>query len=747
MHLKRSALAPLVTILALMGATPSLAHEPNSEAGAEPGAEAPPEIRAVATEEEIRVDGVFDEDVWQSAPVADGFTQRNPDPGEPVSQRTEFQVAFTNKLLVFAIRAYDDDPTGLVAKEMQRDGAIFRDDGLLVLLDTFHDHRNAYFFETNPNGAKTDSLMTDEGRQTNFQWDGIWTVGTQRTEEGWTAEIAIPFSTLRFDPAKDTWGLQIRRVVRRQGEFAFWAPTGLEANLWRASIYGHLTGIEPPKPGLNLQVKPFATGTAEDSSGGSSSEDLELGLDIKWGLTRNLTLDLTYNTDFAEVESDNLEVNLTRFSLFFPEKREFFLENSGIFAFGPGAPTLDLFFSRRIGISPGGAEVPVEWGARLSGRSGPWNVGFLDAQTEETDDVPTTNWAVARVERNLGERSTVGVLVTNKDEGGSTGSMEGGSGDNRAFGFDANLYPTDRLNVTAFLAKTDSDREEDSDEEPAEDPSADDDEWAAGVGVEYRGGIWDWEIEAQEIRGGFDPAMGFVRRTGVRRYTSELSYEPRSKNEKINSYDFGLETEVVTRIDDSLESMELEFRLFGLRLRSADDLFVFAEHFVEDLISPFEIRLGVVIAPGRYDFQNLTMVFESNSSRAVSTEVVARVGSFYDGDRTSTTFVLRLRPNRFLQSETLWGRNDIDLPAGAFATDLVRQRLSVAFSPSLFLNGFVQYSDASELLAANLRFNWIYRPGADLFLVFNQTWNAPSLGDLSSKDRQVILKFTYLFDW
>ncbi len=717
------------------------AHSPTDDGKARPS------IEILITAETLTPDGRLDEAAWKEAAVASGFTQRNPNPGEPASERTEFQVAMNEDTLFVAVRCYDREPDKIIAREMQRDGALFRDDAVALLLDTFHDHRNTYFFETNPNGTRTDALINDEGRRVSFQWDGIWRVGSRRTEEGWVAEYAIPFSSLRFDPKLDTWGLNIRRLVRRRNEISFWSPIDLEANVFRVSRFGHLTGIAAPKPGLNLQVKPFVTGALVDPTPGATKTDSEVGLDIKWGVTRNLALDLTYNTDFAEVETDNVEVNLTRFSLFFPEKREFFLENSGIFSFGPGAPQLDLFFSRRIGISPSGEPIPIRWGARLTGRVGLWNLGFLEAETEAATEAetgnrtPKTQWAAVRLQRNLGDRSTVGLLVTQKDVDGMSTD---GSGDNLALGLDFNLNPTDRLNLTGFWARTDDDSEA-PEEDPLDPTPESSGEWAGGVAAAWSGAIWEVEGGFQEIRDAFEPAAGFVLRRGIRRYSTEISYEPRPENPRIRNFDFGIEAELITRLDDSLESLELQAQLFGLSLESAHDLRVFAELQEEDLEEPFEIRPGIVIPAGRYSFHSGLVVLDSDSSRRFSAELATRFGEFFNGDRLGTDLTFRFRPNRFFRSETTWSRNDIDLPAGSFATDLIRQRLGVAFNPDLSLNSFVQYSDASEQLNLNLRLNWIYRPGADLFLVYNQIWNAPSLGDLTSAERQLILKFTYLF--
>ncbi|HEX9944247.1 MAG TPA: DUF5916 domain-containing protein, partial [Thermoanaerobaculia bacterium] len=388
-----------------------------------------PSLAAMSISEPLKVDGLLDDRPWQEADIAANFIQREPNPGQPASEPTEVQVVYTNSTLYIGIRALAADPGQIVGEEMQRDGALFRDDSVLVLLDTFNDDRNAYFFEVNPNGAFTDALITDEGRDFNVQWDAVWRAVAQRTPEGWSAEMEIPFATLRFDPAKDTWGLNVRRLIRHKNEEVFWAPVPLQANLFRISLSGDLTGIRGPEPGLNFRVKPFAVGSAsklQAPTGPVSDEEGELGLDIKWGLTRSMTLDLTYNTDFAEAEVDDQQINLTRFSLFFPEKRDFFLENAGIFEFGfnpPGTPFLKPFFSRRIGISPLGTVVPIDWGARLTGRTGPWSIGLLDVQTETYDldffgEQPEDNWGVVRIKRNLGRRSNVGFIATNRDQDG-----------------------------------------------------------------------------------------------------------------------------------------------------------------------------------------------------------------------------------------------------------------------------------------------------------------------------------------
>jgi len=698
-----------------------------------------PAIVAVPVNGAIDLDGRFDEEVWQRAPIAAGFRQQEPETGEPGTQRTEFQVAFDDRALYFAVRAFDTEPDQIFAREMQRDGALRRDDAVILAIDTFHDHRNSYFLEFNSNGAQTDALITDEGRDRNFEWDGIWSVSARVTEDGWVAEVEIPFRTLRFDSAGDRWGLNVSRSVRRRNERTYWSYLDLDASIFRASRFGHLDGLPQLEKSANIQVTPYLIGSTLDEAtpdaDSDEGDDFDAGLDLKWGITRNLALDLTVNTDFAETESDNLEVNLTRFSLFFPEKREFFLENAGIFRFGPGAPNLGLFFSRRIGIGPLGEVVPVAWGARLTGRVGEWSLGLLDAQTSETDGeegvIPEINWGVVRAKRNLGRRSNVGFMMTHasperQDEGLS-------------FGVDAEVKPTDNLELAAFWAATEGWVEGESEEQPFDS--------AYGVSAEWEAAPWEVEFGFREIGEDFEPAIGFVRRGASRTYSGEFVFEPRVAAPRIRQYEYELAADWVTRLDNTLESLELEFRPFGIRFESGDGFRLLVAHAEEDLVDPFEIRPGVILPVGRYEFTSFGIEAQSESSRPVSVNGRAMIGEFFDGNRLTWNVNVGYRPSRYLGFETFWSHNDVELVNGDFVTDLWRQRILVTLNPDLLISLFGQYDKASELLALNARLRWIYRPGSDLFVVYNQNWDAPSLGSLRSGDREITVKWTYRFEF
>lgn len=729
----REARAPgrLTTLLATIPLVAGFA----ARAGAETAATKT--LEAVAIAEPIRLDGHLDEPAWQLAPAGGDFVQREPDTGQPSSQRTEIKVVYTPDTLFVAVMAFDDEPARVISKEMQRDEPLWRDDAVDILFDTFDDDRNAYLFETNPNGARTDALITDEGRSFNLQWDGVWEVAARRSDEGWIAELAIPFSTLRFDPAAESWGFNVLRYVRRRAEQAFWAPILLDADVKRVSLYGRLTGIRGVRPGWNLNLKPFTLATLNrtaDPASGREKRQFDFGGDLKWGLTRGLSLDLTVNTDFAETEVDALQVNLTRFPLFFPEKRYFFLENAGVYDFGPRetntaeTPLMKLFFSRRIGLGPNGEQVPVEWGARLTGRIGEWSVGVLDVQTDATTltgglAAPRDNWSVLRATRNFGRRSSIGAMLTRRDSPGNT---------NLAYGVDVSYKPTDQLGFEGHASGTDNSS-----------PGGAGD-WAAGAAASWTGSVFASRVSWDHVGDDFDPQAGFLLRRGVDRYTGRATWEPRPAGGRWMNLHFELDSRVYANLEGEMESQRHRLDLFGLRTRSAAEAYLYAVHSFERLQAPFRISPEVAIAPGEYSFDAAGVRYLTHSSRPVSIEGSAELGGFYDGDRLSNNVTLRLRPNRFVRSETAWQLERVDLPAGDFTANILRQRFALALTPRALANVFLQYNDLTDLVSLNLRLNWTYRPGSDLYLVFNQRWNTGS-GTAENRDWQILAKLTYLF--
>lgn len=574
-----------------------------------------PILRARAISGRVNLDGVLNDPVWQGVPVASRFTQREPRAGQPATEETEVRIVYTPSHLYVGIKALDSEPRKVVARGMLRDAPTGLDDSVAIIFDTFNDRRNGYIFATNANGVRTDVLISDEGDGYNQEWNGVWRAEARRTEEGWTAELEIPFSTLRFSPEQDTWGMNIRRMVRRKGEESYWSPVPLEADINRVSVAGRLEGLEGMSPGLNLRVKPFAVASGREGRSGDPETGDETGLDVKWGVGRGLSLDMTVNTDFAESEADEQQVNLTRFSLFRPEKREFFLENAGIFEFGPrsafGTPVLRPFFSRRIGLTEDGESVPIEWGTRLTGRSGPWSVGVLGARTGGPDggDEEGEDWGVVRVRRQVG-RASFGLISTRH-------ATE--DGENQLYGLDADYNPTSRLKLRTFWAASD-DTEQGMDH-------------TGGFGAVYRGPVWRWSVDAAQIGEDFDPEAGFLLRKGVRRYTSTLTYVPRPDIPHVRNLFFETRNEAYTDLDGRLQSYSSGNDLFSFRTKSDDVLSLYTDLRYERLDDPFEIRPGVVIPEGEHRFGNVGIWGETNQSRPVSINAWIQRGSFYDGAR------------------------------------------------------------------------------------------------------------------
>ncbi len=731
--------AAAIGLLVAIAFTGSAAAQPSNSS---------PATAALRIDEPVNRDGHLDEPFWERIEPATGFTQREPNPGEAASERTEVRFAYDDRNLYIGVTAFDSDPDAVLAKEMQRDGegsfssfgglsgAYRDDDSVAIVLDTFVDGRNAFYFETNPNGARADALVENE-RNANFEWDGVWNVTGRRTAEGWSAEFVIPFSTLRFDPANDTWGVNIRRLIRRKNEEVHWAPIDLGEDVLRVSLAGDMIGMQGLEPGLNLRIKPFGTasiGQDYRDPMAEAEQDFEAGLDLlRWGITSSMTLDLTANTDFAQVEVDDQPVNLTRFSLFFPEKREFFLENAGIFDFANataaggserGGPLWRVFHSRTIGIDDGEI-VPIVAGGRFTGRAGGWNWGLLDVQTDSVDDlgVKSTNWGVARLKRNIGARSSIGSIFTNRQSGGDDW--------NRVLGFDSDINPSQKININAALTSS-------------RDAGGDGTGWAGTAGFNYRGNVWQASAGYTQITDNFNPEMGFLRRSGVKQYSHNVNFEPRPSNGLgVRNLSFAHRGSYFVGNDGELESATSTFRFFGLDMLSGDRATFFGDYNYDRIQEPFEIQPGFFIEPGKHSWATIGIFVQTDSSRPFSYFGFWTKGGFYNGDRTQGTNGVTIRLNKHVNFNTNWTFNKVKLPDGEFTVNVLRQRVNLAMSPNLFWNSFVQYNDSDDLMSINSRINWIYKPGADLFLVYNQEWETGN-GTVAA-DRAIILKFTYLF--
>ncbi len=719
-----------------------------------------PTLAATRVEQGPNVDGDLSDRAWQASEVGTDFMQHEPLDGVPATEQTEVRVVFTDSTIYFGITAFDADPDAIIAKEMERDSRIYQDDSIMLLLDTFHDRRNAYAFETNLNGARTDTLVTDEGRDLNLEWDGIWSVASRKTAQGWTAEIAIPISTLRFDPAAPAWGFNVQRYIAHKREMTHWSGLPREVGVLgqvgsevqpvhRVSMAGELTGLTGLSQSAQLQIKPYVIGDVSEDPrlDLDPATDGDYGLDLKWGVTRSLALDLTYNTDFAEVEVDELQTNLTRFSLYFPEKRDFFLENAGIFDFGPPhrrfyePPVLKAFFSRRVGLDAG-RQVPIDWGARLTGRMGGWDIGVLRVATAglERDDngLPANAFTVARLKRNVGERSSVGAMLT---EAAPDGELA-----NRVAGVDFVYKPTSKLIFGGFWSSSGiSEEPSTSSENEAEAGSSDAGESAYGLNFDYQGRSLTVFLDAQEIEKDYDPKAGFLLRRNVRHLNPQFQWLPRIERGLVRSWFTEVLVDYYETLDGGeLETQRIEISPIGMRMTTEDRWRMGYVHETENLVEPFEVSPGVVIPPGRYEFATVEAASFTNQSRLFGLRGRISVGDFYNGTQNSGRVSFTLRLSKNLQTETRWVYNDVELPQGAFDVGLYSQLVNFTFTPNLRLNTIIQYNDHSGDLGTNIRLHWIYKPGSDLFVVYNENWMAEDLRYRQSTHRQIAVKFTYL---
>lgn len=694
-------------------------------------------VTAVRTTERIILDGRLDEPAWKLASPATDFITKLPRPGEPSEERTEVRFVYDDDILYVGFICFDSDPTDNVVV-LREDFSSRESDGVAMVLDSLHDRRSAYQFGTNPAGAKRDSHVTNNS-QFNNDWDSVWDVKVSTNDESWIAEFAIPFKTLRFSQSPtQEWGVNLSRFIVRINEQSFWSPIPVRYGMSRISQAGTLIGLEGIRQGRNLKVKPFATTGITQIAGTDgpiqTMEDYDGGVDLKYSLTPSLTLDATYRTDFAQVEVDQQQVNLTRFNLFFPEKRDFFLENAGTFNFASGGRGADLvpFFSRSIGLS-GGTPIPIVGGARVTGQVGQYDVGFLSMKTESDDtrSIPSNDYRVGRVKRNFSTSSWIGALVTNRDS-----TLAGDY--NRVYGADAHFQFYERLEFDSYLLRSDTPGKSGKDQARKFATAWRDDELV--VGAEY-----------YAVQTNFNPEMGFVRRKDITQYSGNVSWLPllrrsRTVRNLIFSTDLdyyeGGNAKVETRTQGINVGVELQ--------NGGSGNFSVVENF-DRLVDPFLIRsrerghaADLAIDVGDYRYREYSLSFNSSQRGKITGNVNFTLGEFWNGHRKSFGGALDWRPNYHMNINVDYSHNRVNLPNGSFRTTLVGARLSYGFSPRLFLNGLFQYNADTHQVSSNIRFNFIHHPLSDLYLVYNDRRDTLS-GQLV--ERTFIVKVTNLFSF
>lgn len=684
------------------------------------------------TDQKIIVDGALDDPAWQSAEQITGFTQREPEDGKPSKEETVVRVLYDRESLYVSAYCHDRTPNRIIISDLNRDFDLQEQDYFSVVLDTFHDRRNGYYLGVTPLGNQRDVQFFNEARTQNQNWDGVWYAQARRVEDGYTVEMAIPFHTLRFsrEPVQ-VWGVQFVRKIRRSEEVSYWAPLSRRYNgLSGVAFAGELHGIENVEPGRNLQVKPYALGgvTRFASRGEQAQGDFDGGVDLKYGLTPGLILDLTANTDFSHVEADTQQVNLTRFPLFFEEKREFFLENAGLFQFG----TLKnnealLFHSRTIGLA-GGQPIPILGGARLSGRAGEYYLGLLNIQARSEGSTPATNFTAARLRRNLLRNSDVGVMFLNRQSRRPEDY-------NRSLGADTNLlFFRNNLRMSGAMARTVT-------------PGRSGDDRIAKGDVEYQTDLLSLSSAYVDIGKNFNPEMGFVRQRGRRIVSHAFELRPRMSPQNwfgslVRDLFFSVNSDYILPATGGTET---KFLLSQIRVLFQDTgmLGTHYEQNFERLARPFEVSRGVLLPAGDYRFNEHKVWYASNRGKALSGTIEYLWAEFYSGKRKELTLSGKVRPSYRLAASVNYERNAIDLPQGAFTTNLLGLRLDYSFNVKMFLNAFVQYNSAEDQWSSNIRFRLIHRPLSDIYVVYNNVRDRRR----DTTDWGLTLKYTHLLNF
>ena len=721
-----------------------------------------PSVQAVRIATPPRLDGLVEEELWRSISPASGFVQQNPDEGAPATERTEVRIAFDDRNLYFGIVCFDREPENIVVTQNRRDGSLDDTDSVQLLIDAYNDGQNAFVFGTSPTGIEFDAQITKAGQTRgsgggparagggggaqragaaafNLNWDAVWTVRSQVTDRGWESEIAIPFRTLRYKPGTDqTWGLNISRNIRRRNELSFWSPVSRAFEFSQVELAGQLHGLET-KRHRNVKLLPYVLGGLSQDyrlAEGRTDRTIRGGIDIKYGLTPGLTLDGTVNTDFAQVEVDDVQINLTRFDLFFPEKRPFFLENSGFFEFG-SPREVEIFFSRRIGLDENRQEVPIDAGARVSGKIGKYQVGMLNMQSRNVDGrTPANNYSVARVSRELPNRTSIGIIAVNRE---TVGTQEGYSEFNRTFGADANIGIGKFGNWFNYVAGTQT-------------PGLSGSAHAYSSRFDYDDATHRISVGYLEVGEKFNPEVGFVRRVKFRKPSASYRYTYYPTKGAWRTIEPHAFFQNWYSLDTNEKESGFEHYHLDSRLQNGGRLGLAYNRNFERLSVPFGVFPGVEIPAGRYQFGETIANFQSDPSAPLFGGGTLAIGDFYSGDITAFSFSGGLRKGQNLTWTLTWARNDIELPMASFKTDLASLRFNWSITPKSYFQTLSQYSNRTNQLSHNLRLGLLSTSSTGLYVVYNTGMLMRDYVDPHSVERRVetqafFIKFNYLLDY
>ncbi len=690
-------------------------------------------------QDRVTVDGRLDEPSWERAEPANVFIQSEPRNGEPGTERTDIRVMFDRDHLYIGAQFFDSDPGGMLGNQMVRDGGLGSDDRFMWVLDPFNDLRSGYFFETNPAGGMSDAQLVPAasasfGVSQNRAWNGIWLVRTERHDRGWTAEVEIPFGTLNFDPQSTEWGANFQRTVRRKNEENFWSGWARNQGLFNLASAGRIIGISDVSQGLGLDIKPYLLGTSSSLPQGQRPTVFKgnEGIDFFYNVTPQLKANLTINTDFAQTEVDDRQVNLTRFPLFFPEKRDFFLESAGNFDFSR-EPATDMaaFFSRRVGLDANGRPQAIDYGVKAAGAAAGLNLGLMHVRTADQPSAQGEEFTIVRPKRQFFRQSYAGLIYTRR------ATRSSAVPDRQTIGGDFMLATStfrgsQNLQVSGYFLRT-----------PDGIRNGDDAAW--GIRTLYPNDRWQARLNIKELQKNFDPAVGFAQRVDNREYNGRLKFAPRPKNSRLIRQ-AGVELWLDLFTDTSGRWLERNNQIiFDVDLQSGDGASFYVNPVYERLPEPFRISRDVTLPTGaEYNFLRYAFNVQTANRRMIAVNAGVSVGSFYSGDRREFEGTVSLRPYRGVLAQLTGQFNDVELAEGRFSTKVIRAVINTQFNPFISVSNNVQYDSVSRGLGWQARFRWITKPGNDLYFVWMNNWL--DLDDrLSTVERSAAVKLLHTF--
>jgi len=667
-----------------------------------------PEIIARFTDKPPSIDGFVNEEIWNNAVIINELYQREPKTGEPVSEKTEFLFLYDHNNIYIGIRCFDV-PSGITAKELARDVSLGEDDRVQVIFDTYLDGRSGYWFQIGPRGSIGDALIGENGKDFNKSWDGLWDGKARITDKGWESELIIPFRTMGFIKGSDTWGLKLIRHIKRKSESSYWPATSLNADKFSVSDAGRISGLSDITQGIGLDIIPYITAGISKKQDGKPESVFNGGFDAFYQITPSLKAAATVKTDFAQTEVDERQINLTRFNLYFPEKRDFFLDGSNYFTFGINGDRENLqgtqmipYFSRRIGLDTDGNPVEIKYGGKFTGKAGKWNFGFLHIKDNNKWNNP--GYSVGRISVNLGKQSSVGIIGTNGNAmSDGTNSLAGIDLRLASSEFKGNHNITYNLyGVRSFTSVTNGN------------------EWSFGSELNYPNDFLNFRLGYLQIGDNFFPGLGFVPRNNIRDFYGGITLGPRPKNSPILQLKTGIKYNLITNLlNGGLQTGQVDLNYSDVTFISGDIAGISSQYQFESLVSGFNIFDTIVIPAGNYHFWRHSVQLTTAKRRNLFAAAKFGIGSFYSGNRKDlllqTGYKIGVPVYIGLESDRRW----VSLEEGDFIAQIYRINLNFLFSPTITWYNYAQYENKTETIGWQSRFQWIIKPGKEIFVTFN----------------------------